>query len=658
MKRVLICVRALALGALVSRFSCPGAAEVLEFHVAPDGSDAWSGARPRPDASGENGPFATLARARDVARERRGVATSVRILVHAGRYFLAAPLELTAADSGLVIAAAGERRPVLVGGRLVTGWTREGDGKLWWAPAPGTRDREWDFRLLVVNGEVRPRARLPKESAFEHASKWDVPWMSTSGGGWKRKPTAEELSAMKYRAGDLGPWLDITNAEITVYHMWDESCVGIRSHDPAAQTLTFATPCGHPPGAFGVKKFVLWNTREGMHSPGRWYLDRSRERLVYWPRPGEDMARAEVIAPTVESLIRVSGKEGAPARAIALRGLSLTVTTTPLVAGGFGAGRFLGAIALSHAEGCRIEGVEVYNVAGQGIAGWNMEHLTIAGCETRDVGACGVRIGGAENLVLSNRVHRSGILYPSAIALSTSGARNTIAANDVDHAPYSGITASGNDHLIEDNRISRVMRELHDGAGIYITFCSNITVRGNVVRDIADTGGYGASAYYLDEQARNCLVERNLSLGVNWPVHMHMATNNMARGNVFLVDGDAKISLARTAGAIFERNILCATGDVIIRGPANGIAAMPSNIFYTAKGKLLWERLDQYASKGRQPLELRDGSVNADPKFRDIARGDLDLGLGSPARRLGIEPLPAALAHEAVARAMAAPAGH
>ncbi len=637
-----------------------GPAQDRDFHVAPDGNDAWAGALPEPDVSKKDGPFASLARARDAAREyRAGVPSSrARILVQPGRYFFAEPLDLSTADSGLVIVGGGGQRPILVGGRLVTGWAREADGKLWSAPAPGTRERGWDFRLLVVDGELRPRARLPREGVLEHTCEWNVPWMSTSGGGWKRKPTEEELSAMKYKAGDLGPWLDITNAEITVYHMWDESCVGIASHDVEARALRFSTPCAHPPGAFGVKKYLIWNIREGMHSPGCWYLDRSRERLVYWPRPGEDMARVEVIAPTVESLIRIGGKDGAPARDISLRGLSLTVTTTPLVAGGFGAGKFQGAIALSHAEGCRIEDVEISKVAGQAIAGWRVTRLAIVGCETRDIGACGIRVGGAENTVLSNRVHRSGILYPSAIAISTSGARNTIAANDVEHAPYSGITADGDGHLIEGNRIGRVMRELHDGAGIYITFCSNVTVRGNVVRDIADTGGFGASAYYLDEQARGCLVERNLALGVSWPVHMHMTSNNTARGNVFLVEGDAKISLAKTTGAVFEKNILCAGGDIVIRSATNGIFAMPSNIFYSAKGKLLWDRLDQYTSKGLQPLVPRDGSINADPIFKDPVRGDLGFDLGSPARQLGIEPLPAALAREAANQAPAPGTGH
>ncbi|GAG43506.1 unnamed protein product, partial [marine sediment metagenome] len=58
---------------------------------------------------------------------------------------------------------------------------------------PGVKDRKWDFRCLVVNGRFCPRARLPEKGFFKHLSSFNVPWMTSTGGGWKRKPTNEEL---------------------------------------------------------------------------------------------------------------------------------------------------------------------------------------------------------------------------------------------------------------------------------------------------------------------------------------------------------------------------------------------------------------------------------------------------------------------------------
>jgi hypothetical protein len=610
--------------ALIFAVSASGAETV--FHVATNGNDANAGTKSK--------PFATLARACDAARAQK----PARIVTHGGRYFLDTPLDLTAADSGLVIEAAPRETPVLVGGRRITGWERDGE-HCWAASVPEAAGGKWDFRMLVVNGAFCLPARLPETGTFTHLTEFKVPWMSTSGGGWKRKPTTEELTTMRYRPGDLGPWLDTASAEVTVYHMWDETRVGLAAHDFATQTLTFSTPAGHPPGAFGVKKYVVWNVREGLRVPGQWCLDKRAGRVVYWPRRGEDMRRADVLAPAMESLIRFNGTPKAPVQGVALKGLVLTVTTTPLKAGGFGASAFAGAVQAVHADDCRLQDLTISNVSGKGVRTWNCQRLHIAGCHVRDTGASGIHLQGTECVVASNHVHRIGRLYPSAIAIPIGGQRNRVVGNEIHDTPYSALTAGSNGHLIEGNLIYRAMRELHDGAGIYITFCTNVVVRGNVVRDITDHGGYGASAYYLDEQARDCLVEGNLSVNVAWPVHLHMTTNNVVRGNVFIAPGNAKVSMARTTGAVFERNVFHAGGEILFRCATNGIAAMPNNIFHSKTGQLIWERLGDYSVKAKSPLELRDGSIAADPRFVRAERGDYRFRSDSPASGLGIQPL-------------------
>lgn len=65
-----------------------------------------------------------------------------------------------------------------------------------------------------------------------------------------------------------------------------------------------------------------------------------------------------------------------------------------------------------------------------------------------------------------------GRLYPSAIAVSIDGQRNRFAESEIHDTTYSALIASGNGHLIEGNLIDRAMNELHDGAGIYITYCN------------------------------------------------------------------------------------------------------------------------------------------------------------------------------------------
>ena len=611
-------------------------AKGVTFYVAPAGSDAWSGRLARPNAAKTDGPLATLRAARDAAR-KLPAGRGRRICVRAGVYFLAEPLTLTHQDAGLTIEAARGARAVLCGGRKIAGWRREAPG-VWSAPLPDVAAGKWDFRMLVVNGRFCARARMPAKGTFTHLSEFRVPWMSTTGGGWKRKPTAKELTSLRYRPQDLGAWLDVKNAEVTVYHMWDESVVGVAALDAKTHTLTLAQPTGHPPGAFGVKKYVVWNVRRGLTQAGQWMLDRTAGKVVYRPLPGEDMTKAEAVAPTIESIVRIQGSKSRRARDITIRGLTLTVTHTPLKAGGFGAGKFDGAISLGRTERCLLAGLEVVNVGGQGIRGWDDAGLRIERCHVHHTGACGVKIGGAPATVADCRIHHVGVTYPSAIGLwggGRGGKGVTFTHNEIHDTPYTAVACGGDDHVIEHNRIHRAMQRLHDGAGIYITFCKRVVLRGNFIHDIADTGGYGASAYYLDEQAEGCLVEGNLSVRVARPSHNHMARKNTVRNNVFVIDGDATLTFPRSSDYRFEKNVIRAAGKVTFTNPG-AITAFGDNVIFSAKGQVVGKKLDKYRAAASAALEQGERSILADPKLTSYDAGRVRFAPDSPARKLGI----------------------
>jgi len=605
------------------------------FFVAVSGSDSWSGRLPAPNPDRTDGPFATVGAACAAAR-KLGTVQSRKVIIQAGRYFLDKPLELNAGDAGLTIESAPGADVCLYGGRKVTGWKQDGE-KFYSAALPGVKDRKWDFRALVVNGRFCSRARLPEEGFFEHLSSFDVPWMSTTGGGWKRKPTSEELTTLKYRSDDIGPWLDVGNAEVTIYHMWDESMVGLKAMDTVTRTLTFASPSGHPPGAFGVKKYVIWNVREGITEPGQWYLDRTAGKLVYWPMPGEDMAKAEVFAPVIESIIRIRGTRENPARDITVRGLTLSVTTTPLEAGGFGAGKFDGAISIASAENCRLIGLQIVNVGGQGIKA-SGDGLRIERCHVHNAGACGIRCRGAEAVVTDNHINDIGLTYPSAIALQGGGRDCILSHNEIHDCPYTAVNCGGQRNRIEHNLIYHAMKELHDGGGIYCFAGKDLVLRGNFIRDIIDTGGYGASAYYLDERSENCLIEGNLSVGILRPSHNHMAKGNTIRNNVFISDAEARITFPKSSNFTFERNVIRAKGQIVLENP-DAITTLRNNVLFSAEGKIQCRRLKDYSQAGNYSFEADRENLSADPHIIEFEKGRVRFAPDSPALKLGIEPI-------------------
>ena len=67
------------------------------WHVATNGNDTWSGTLAEPNTGGTDGPFASLARARDAIRALRAAsgglpAGGVEVVVQGGEYPLAEPL--------------------------------------------------------------------------------------------------------------------------------------------------------------------------------------------------------------------------------------------------------------------------------------------------------------------------------------------------------------------------------------------------------------------------------------------------------------------------------------------------------------------------------------------------------------------------------------
>ena len=548
----------------------------LTWYVAPDGDDAWTGMLSVPNATKTDGPFATLAAARDASRKQAGQPR--RIELTEGRFFLGETLALDARDSKLTIEGAGIGKTIVYGGRQLHGWQRDSES-LWSVNLPADRPA-WSFRVLVVNDALADRARLPEGGYFEHETKFPVRWMSTAGGGWERKPTEEERTTMRYRAGDVPADLRVENAEVTVCHMWDESTVGVAGNDPETRTLTFSSPCGHPPGAFRVQRYVIWNTREGMTRAGQWYLDRVARKLYYWPRKGEDVSEAVVVAPTMETLIKVVGGKKKPVDGITIRGITLSAGDAPLKPAGFGASRWDGALHFVYADRVKIDAVEVVNCGVWGVREWGGKEFSLTQSRLHHLGGGGIKFGGGAHIE-GNDIHHIGLISASAIGIMGGGLKAVVRRNVIYDNPYSGMCVSGTETVIEENLIYRCMLVHHDGAAIYMGGGKRCIIRRNLARDMAQVGkGYGVSAYYLDEKCRGCIVSDNIAMNIPHPSQNHMTLDCELRDNVFIHDGDMKIAFSRCSGHKITGNTFHVGGKLRIHEP-DAIAVWENNRILT-----------------------------------------------------------------------------
>lgn len=588
-------------------------------HVAVGGCDEADGSQARPLAS----PAAAI----DLCRHHGD--RSCIILLHGGRYDLAEPLRLGPEDSGLTLEAAPGETPVLYGGCILDGWQPEGDGPFWWAPVPGPGSGTWDIRQLYVNGQARPNARLPQTGTWLHETEFN----DTYNPCFDPPPSAEVRSRLVYGENQLPGDLSIENVQVVVVHSWDDSHTRVVKHDPETRTLWLEPPCTYPPGCFGVQEYYVLNLRQGMTRPGQWMFDRSRERVVYWPLPGERPDRYTIEVPRLASLVHLEGSGqpvwennvpgqdvvmtrvdgGRPVTDITIRGLTLELTSQALIdktsrrgmdedypcshepgSPGVWSQFFTGAVMVRQAHDCRLEGLKVRRCGGQGIKLLHTQDVTVEGCTVAHCGAGGIASNVAlRTAIVGNHVQHVGELRAFSVGIhGINWSHGRIADNDVSDCTYCGITLSnGNretpipaENVVEHNHVHNVMNELDDGGCIYMSWSQRGTVvRGNVLHGSHGRTGNG-SGLYLDIGVDGVTCEDNLVYDIdNAALHVHMAADNTIRHNVFVCGDHRGISFMGSARCVFERNIVIGRRREILFLNPEG-ARFAGNLYWSVAG--------------------------------------------------------------------------
>jgi hypothetical protein len=552
------------------------------------------------------------------------------IILKGGRYLLDAPLALTALDSNLTIESAEGERAELNGGRRITGWRREGTGPLWVADLPENNLKPWRFRMLVVNGKIADRSRLPEKGFFQDEN----PDFNIDS----QKATDEELTTLKYRPGDLGPSLDVKSAEVRVYGVWDESLSKIAQINDQGRTVRLITPSRFPSGAFKVHKYEILNVREGLRAPGQWFLDYGANKIYYWPRPGEGMATIEAWAPLTQILIRVDGAKGMPVKGLALSNLDLTITDVPAKTSAYAGAGYSGSINARYAEEAVFSGLRIRQVGASGILADGTARVVVQECEFSEAGACAIVAFSSNKWEVADcRIAYGGHSTPAAAGMDLNGDGNHIHHNEVHDLPYAGIVAIGNGTVAEFNNVFRVMLKMADGAAFHMRGEGG-TLKNNWAREVGTGPESQAPAYYLDDRTTGYTVEHNAAVVMNWVLHVHNAKANTIRENVLASTGDGRVTFHQSIATIVERNVLFAAGKVGFEAAANAIASMRGNVLYSAPGKFELIRLD--AKSERVPLDTT-GNTIGDPRFVDVTHCDLHFQPGSPALQLGIPQSPA-----------------
>jgi len=646
------------------------------FYVAPTGADTNAGTQPR--------PFATLEKARDAVRavKRDGGLPSggVTIWLRGGEYPRSTPLVLAPEDSGtadrpVVYAAYGDERPVVFGGRRITGLRAQGGG-VWQTSIPAARDGQWAFRTLYVNGHRYTLARSPNRGYFHMVG--GVPDADSSPTG---REAGKSRTAFRAPPGALGAWPDLDAINLKVWNRWWTGLLTLRHVDPATGVVELAGPARKPLPTGQATPFIVENHPGALDEPGEWQLDRRSGLLRVIPRPGDDLDKAEVFAPVVEQLVLLAGApdRGQFVEHVEFRGLTFRASHWTLPPQGYDdtqAAVAAGAmIEATGARDCTWDRCEMTQTDAYAV--WlrsGCRHSTLRQCHLHDLGAGGVKLGEAQredppraagdNRVENCFIHNGGHVHGSGVGVWIGASSdNLVTHNEICDLWYTGVSVgwrwgtalngTGNNRVTY-NHIHHVMQRLDDGGGIYCLGLQPLTVLGNNhIHDVGHDGGHeNTRGIYLDEGCAAILVERNVIHDTQGAVvRMQVGTscnvivNNIcAFGRRFMID----FEVARTN--LFLNNIVYwDAGPLFLRDNwPNYEKFLANNVYWRTDGQPIlfaghtwaeWRKLRQTPTGFYKGAAMDAGSVIADPRFVDAARRDFRLRSDSPAFALGFQTI-------------------
>lgn len=649
------------------------------FYIAPDGNDRNPGTLAQ--------PFATIEKARDRIRQLRPEQRqdSPTVYVRAGSYFLNQPIQLLPQDSGakeapIIYRAFDNEQPVISGGRILLGWKKKRvkDHDLWTLSLPEVKSGDWSFHQLWVNNERRPAARWPNQGYLPvrrvPARSKDSQWFDGD-------------AEFGVNPGEIPDGIK-PGDELVVMNRWVESRLPIQSFDTAAHAVHFTKK-----SVFQLNEddlYYIENSFCALDQPGEWHLDRRSGLLYYYPKSGEKPENVTVIAPYLVCLLCMQGEADSARYVEHVRWQNITWSHTewyfppdfksawPHPSDGMAIGGFpqaaIGVPAAIQGTACRnvvFEKCAMTHLGGYGVD-WmqGCKNNQLLHCELADLGAGGIKIGeqavpksvarqSGDNGVYDCHIHDGGRVFHSAIGVWIGqSSNNQIIHNHIHDFYYTGISigwtwgygeAQTHGNLVELNHVHHIGvlsngdgPILSDMAAIYMLGTQpGAIIRMNLFHDVAGLR-YGGWGIYFDEGSTYILAENNLVYRTtHGGFHQHYGRENIVRNNIFCYAKNFQIQRSRAeehTSFSFEKNIVYwDTGKLLEGRFQDDHFLFDRNLYWQVQQTPI--QFDDLSWIEWRKKGMDQHSVIADPLFVDPAHDDFRLQPGSPALRLGFEPI-------------------
>ncbi len=532
----------------------------------------------------------SLVGARDKVRTLNANLTAdLEVCLAGGTYALGETFELTESatlhDSGsggfrVVYRSLADEAPVLSGGRSVSGFELYDAGaNIFRAAAPGLHSRQ-----LFVNGVRATRARSQ-----------DNYGMSRNDHGFTANTTA------------LASFKNPTKIEVTGELDWRHYRCPVESI--TGDNVKLQDPCWalsqDIPGGWWQFKEVSWveNAYELLDDPGEFYLDEAQGQLYYKPRPGEDMATVNVVAPVLETLVRGTGTLGAPLHDITFRGITFAHGTWNEPSSSVGytswqsgflhrtleqyydSGFFVmpSNLVFELVSSLRFEGNIFEHLGASGLDLFHgISNTVILGNRFRDISGRAITLGHIDdyavpdaeiikhNSIQNNAIFDIGVEYRDCSMVFIGYTQDTLVEHNwLRYGPYIGISlgwgwashpeSSAGRNLIRYNRIEDFMQHTFDGSGVYAL---GVQRGSSVDHNYIYRGLPRGEGIFPDQGASYMAWESNVIEDVGWQwIHdwSSQAHDNTIRNNI-----TNQPNFEHSGGSdkhdIFENNVVVAEG--------------------------------------------------------------------------------------------------
>lgn len=511
----------------------------LIIYISPNGHDEYNGSSAK-IIKGQ-GPVKTLNQARNIVRKIRlknpNLAKPIYVRLLAGTYRLDQPFILDAIDSGTKISPtiyqADLPNTVTISGAIPlkpNGWKstnkctgciayqqiksyqlgehiREASGILF--PDGLGSSKNIGRSELYYNHEKMTLARWPNNDYAKIESTLSETDLLFSAP--EKLPTGinidEPMWARGYWARD---WADLSRRTVAVMPMSGM----LRLEEPII-----------PYGISRKGRFFLFSALDLLDSASEWYYNERTGVIYFWP---VGVIEKSVIEWSLAENLLIANNVSN----VFFKNIKFTKTRGT-------------ALVLKNVDNFSVSNCEV-----NGSNGWAIQmtgkNSGVYNSHLQQLGQGGVSLSGgnrnlleksrltAENNIISHYAQRVRTYQP---ALQLSGVGVIARGNEISYAPHVAIMMNGNEHIIENNTISNVLRETSDAGAIYMgrdwTARGNI-IRGNYLFNITSNDNRYLMGVYLDDQASGTTIEGNIFWNVNHPVYIGGGSDNLVTDNLFV----------------------------------------------------------------------------------------------------------------------------